>query len=594
MRRDVLHAEREGREYAGARRVDQRGRVLERLDQTGLAVGFQRIGLFRNTQDFRRHGIAAQVAGAAVRGRVGQAHALNAAWVVGREFLALDRHRQLRMAVLLAQSLGAHGDLLAETFALAGHLTQIGKVFRRIEGQRNAAKIGFWNGAHLVHLHRRGDCRSERDRVHAVFVADVVAERQRLEIADPGGRAKRPGRLVLQPAADAVILLAALDREMVRVHLRAPLAGNRAAETRRVGHQIGLAVGRPWFGHGLAADLGRAVELHAVGIARRQGADLVDDAHQHLGAESRQAFTGDRVFRQDLLGALGRLQEGHRVLDRHADRAAHDEGFQVFRSHDRADARTSRGAVQIVDHGGEQAAAFAGLADRRDLGFFTVAFQQRLFGVPSACAPEVAGVLQFRLVVFDRQIDGLGGLAFENHHVPAGVLQLGAEESAGVRSGDGAGQRALAHHGPAAAGRRRGSGQRAGREDELVAGRQRVDLRVGFLDKIFGRQAALPEISLRPFHVQRFALAGARTEVHSQYLLRPGHFSPPLSDLVGFPDAQSVDTSAPVSVFSAHSRILCIPVASASTYCSASVGHISTQAGSPPQRSHLTTLPVSC
>jgi hypothetical protein len=75
----VGQAPGEGGEHAQAGRVERGGGVLEGLDQFGLAFGGQRVGLDRDAQHFGRHRVAAQVAGAAVAGGVGQADALDAA-----------------------------------------------------------------------------------------------------------------------------------------------------------------------------------------------------------------------------------------------------------------------------------------------------------------------------------------------------------------------------------------------------------------------------------------------------------------------------------------------------------------------------------
>ena len=65
------------------------GRILEGLDEIGLALGHQRIGLDRNARHLGSDRVAAQVTGAAVGRGVGQAHAQDAARIVGRELLLL-------------------------------------------------------------------------------------------------------------------------------------------------------------------------------------------------------------------------------------------------------------------------------------------------------------------------------------------------------------------------------------------------------------------------------------------------------------------------------------------------------------------------
>ena len=78
------------------------------------------------------------MAGAAVGGGVGQAHALDAAGIVGGEFLALHAHRQFRTAVFLAQALAAQAELLAEAFAGRGHFDHLRQRLGGTEGRVQA------------------------------------------------------------------------------------------------------------------------------------------------------------------------------------------------------------------------------------------------------------------------------------------------------------------------------------------------------------------------------------------------------------------------------------------------------------------------
>ncbi|MDT4857798.1 hypothetical protein FQZ97_922340 [compost metagenome] len=178
--------------------------------------------------------------------------------------------------------------------------------------------------------------------------------------------------------------------------------------------------------------------------------------------------------------------------------------------------------MQVVDHGGVQHAVFTGLADAGDA-------QQRVLqagledflGLPHALAPEVAGIAQLGGVVVDVEVDRLGRLAFKNDHVPAGHLELGAPVAARVRAGDGAGERALGDDGVAPAGGGHGAGQRAGGPDDLVVGRQRIDLGVDFADQVLAAEAARTEVGAGPLHVQRFGLHGARGQVDAEDFSSP-------------------------------------------------------------------------
>ncbi len=157
------------------------------------------------------------------------------------------------------------------------------------------------DGAHLVELHGRRHRGAEGDGVEAVLVADEVGVGQGIEVVDARVRPHGPGRLVLEPAGVAPVLGLVLDGEVTLVDGGDAPAGDGAAEAGGVGGQIGLAVALARLVHGLAGDVRGTLELDLAHVAGRQGADLVDDVHQHLGAVGRQSLAGDRVLRQHLL-----------------------------------------------------------------------------------------------------------------------------------------------------------------------------------------------------------------------------------------------------------------------------------------------------
>ena len=319
-----------------------------------------------------------------------------------------------------------------------------------------------------------------------MLVAEHVGILQGLQIADTIGCAQRPGGFVLQTTGSAPVLRAVLDAEMGLVDLRNAAAGDGAAETRGVGHQMRLAIGRPLFVHRFGRDLASFLELHIAVIARGQGSDFVDHVHQHLGAVLRQALAGYCVVGEHLLRRLRRLQEGRKILDaRDTLGAANRHGLEILRAHHRTNAGTSGSTVQVIDDAGEEHLIFARRPDRRHLDLRILMTRlDRLFGLPAGLAPEVGSAAQLGFVVLQIEIDRFRRFAFEDDHVPAGKLHLGAEIAARVGAGNGVGQGALGDDGIAAAGRGHRAGQRTGRHDHLVVRRQRIDLGVDFLDQI--------------------------------------------------------------------------------------------------------------
>ena len=215
--------------------------------------------------------------------------------------------------------------------------------------------------------------------------------------------------------------------------------------------------------------------------------------------------------------------------------------------------------MQVVDHRGVETARFRRAADARDAkARILVLGVEQLVDLPHRLAPEVIGGTQLRVLVLDVEIHRRARPALEDDHVPAGVLHLRPDEAAGVRAGDGAGQRALGHHRVAPAGGGHGAGQRPRHHDELVVGGERLDPGVDLFDEVLRGEAALPQIGLRPLHVEGLLLAGALGEVHPQHVSGPSH------DFV-LPSQASGCGRLGSTPCAAHARIRSIPCCSMST-----------------------------
>ena len=68
----------------------------------------------------------------------------------------------------------------------------------------------------------------------------------------------------------------------------------------------------------------------------------------------------------------------------------------------------------------------------------------------------------------DVDVGPLGSFTFHDQSVPAGVLELGAPDAAGVGAGDHAGQRRLGDHHVTSGGRGGRAGHGAGDVNELI------------------------------------------------------------------------------------------------------------------------------
>ena len=375
------------------------------------------------------------------------------------------------MAVFFGQAFGA----LANLFAKA---SSIHRLFRE-EGQGlGRAKLGvdaqlrLCEHAHFVQLHHRTHGGPEADGVDALFVAQQVGVLQGFQVVHAVGGAQSPSSFVLQAAGRAPILRFVLHREVGFVHLADAPTRDGATKAGLVGDQVFFAVALARRGHGFGRNVFGTFKLHIAVVARGQGTYFVDDVHENLRAIGRQALACDRVVGQDFF-LLGRdLHEGLGVAHiAHAQGATHGQGFEVFAAHHSAHARAACGTVQVVHHRGVEHMVLSRFADGRHAhqrvlqGLFEVGF-----GFPHALSPNVSGISQFGHAVVDVEVDGLGRLAFANHHVPARHLEFSAKVAARVGAGNGARQGALGDDGVAPTRGGHGAGQWARRPNEFVVG----------------------------------------------------------------------------------------------------------------------------
>ncbi len=461
------------------------------------------------------------------------------------------------MAVFLAKPLRAESQVLTESLTGRHQLRRAGKGFGRAELELEPAGGLAVDGAHLVELHGRGNRGAEADGIHTVLVADEVNVGHRIEVADTGVGAHGPRGLVLEAARVAPVLGLVLHREVALVDGGDASARNRAAKAGGVGGEVGLAVALSRLVHRLAGNLAGVLELNVARVAGRQCADLVDDVHQHLRPVGRQALAGDGVVGKHLLLLGCRLHKARRVLDV-ADAAGAADGhrLEILRGHHGAHARAARRAVQIVDDAGIQAARLRGAADRGNSQQRVLMFLvDQLVYCPDGFPPQVVRRQQLGVLVLHVQINGRRRFALEYDHVPSGVFHLGADEAARVRAGDGAGQRTLGDHRITPARGGCGSGQRSGCHDQLVFASKGIALGIDLLDQVSRRQPSLPQILLRPLHVERLGGDFPLAEIDAQNFLSPSH------------DVSSefyALARLPLSVFSAQARIRSRPVAPAS------------------------------
>ena len=126
-----------------------------------------------------------------------------------------------------------------------------------------------------------------------------------------------------------------------------------------------------------------------------------------------------------------------------------------------------------------------------------------------------AGIQQLDLVVNDVDVGPLGSFTFHDQSVPAGVLQLGTPDAAGVGAGDHAGQRRLGDDHVTAGRGSASAGQRAGDVNQLVVGTQGICSCTAFVVDDLGAQTTAADELLGQLYIELFDLDFAGGQVNA-------------------------------------------------------------------------------
>ena len=210
----------------------------------------------------------------------------------------------------------------------------------------------------------------------------------------------------------------------------------------------------------------------------RQPMDWVTFTRKAEPSASSAAIAGcERMPVGELPGGL--LQR-LRVGDAHARAAlaVDDDGFEVLRTHDRAEAAAGGGAEVVVggrdDDGGGLHLQLPGRADADERHLVAVLAAQRLDGRVRAQTRELRRGHELRPARAHLEHAELGGATVELEAAQAELRERARRRPAGVGLLDAAGERALAAHREPVAVRHGRAGEDARREDEHVAGPERV------------------------------------------------------------------------------------------------------------------------
>src|SRR5919201_1086298 len=375
-----------------------------------------------------------------------------------RALAGVDRRLGRLAAELLGGTLDALREQIAESFALADHLQQPIRA-GDVAPLEVEAHLLLAEPALLEALHHPADHPAELVDVHARAIGLRVEPRNTALV----GGADRPARarptLVLRLVDDLAFVWSLADHRHVTVMHAAGVALMPAmveafAQPRRL----------PRLHVHVAGDVRRVVadrqraelrEVHDTGqravlVERARGRICLEIVRDVVGALHQRA----RIGRAQRLGAL---DDGH--------------GLQLLLTHDGADTVLRRDVAVVALDGGEAHEVLPRGTDRVDRQL--VAGQpevaaERVLRLPRVVADVGLRVADLDAIVVDIEVDPVLRLTLHDDGVVAAILQIGAEETVGLRRRRSVRERADRHDGEAAGAPDRQAGERPGAEHEPV------------------------------------------------------------------------------------------------------------------------------
>ena len=357
----------------------------------------------------------------------------------------------------------AVGQQVSQSLAAGDALDQFDGRRGVAPAQLQAAGILFAQQPLLVGFESEGDVGGRGDGVQPVAVAQVVHEDDAFQVVVEQQAAEAGQRLVLR-----AVRLQAGVAPFLDLHLLA--AADGTGEAAVVCAEKRLRQRLPGGALRALAPTAAAPVLHRQ-IARRLGSGQP--------ARRAQLAHGQGIVLDAAVGRLHRLAEAVGVVVRRPGAAAaHDDGLEIFRAHDRARAAAAGGAglQRAADHhGGVVHQVLPCRADDRHLCLGVGLGQQHTVRGVAVLAPEMPGAAQFdgSSAAIHPQIDGVFGAAGDDEAVVAGGAQRRAPMAANVGFAPDTSERRAATPGGAATSGGDAAGEEAVEDVERAGGVQR-------------------------------------------------------------------------------------------------------------------------
>ena len=286
-------------------------------------------------------------------------------------------------------------------------------------------------------------------------------------------------------------------------------------------HQIG-------FRKGLAGDVLALFIVAFLPVLGGECADVVDDVHQNGGTQLTQTGTGDGIGPDDLHGIFGGDLQRIQISDIVQSLAGslYNDGLQLFAAHNRTDTGAACGTILVVHNGSQQDLLFAGGADVQNRSLCTVLGTKLFVHFLAHNAAVFPGIQQLDLVVHNVDVGPVGSFTLYDDGIPAGVLQLGTPDAAGVGAGDHTGQGGFGTDHVPTGGRSCCTGHGAGDVDQLVLRGQGINGSDALVIEHLGAQATTANEFVSQLQVQGLHpdLTGGQVNAGDFFVICTSHF----------------------------------------------------------------------
>ena len=410
------------------------------------------------------------------------------------------------MPEAVGQTVASLGQQVPESLAIAGHARQLHQGFG-IPPFQGPSHLRFGKVSAVRQFHGTGNRGAHGDRVQPQFVADVVGLGDGRQVVD---------HAVGAHGIDGFIFRAfAFSGKARDVDLRFSTTADGAAIAGHVFFQEPP-------GQFLAVDFLPAVKCALLPVFGRQNAEVLR-RHGHTGrpvdGQAQGRFLDPFLERIEHLFVEGleaiRVGQGNPAL------ALDHHGLEVFGAHHRSDAGSAGGPVFVIHDRGKQHPLFPGRPDTGHPGLGIGFGKKHIGGLVGVFSPQMIRLPEFGLSLIDPKVHRLLCPAGKKDRIESGTLEFAGKHAAGIRAGNGAGQRGFGHHHVPGTGGSPGAGQRPGGHHQHILRRQGITSGIDELVQIVNPQSTAADVVFRHGGLHWKSVAFAARQIDSKNFSHP-------------------------------------------------------------------------